>query len=394
MDGININEEVTSDYEDISQPTADLPTNDDGDYTIDWGGQSEDVESNEDQGDIVLGEVDTYPNDDQEDQQEESTEEESSVEEDEDFGVELGQIQHDNEVDEDEDEDVEYEDDDEYEEESDDNDLPEGWAKLLDFLEEYPGASPEDYIKMTKGYDDISDEQALKMKIASDEGLDPENDADEIDFLYDDKFAYDEDLDSERDIKLRQIAAKKELREARANLEDIKDKYAADLTFKGNSDPKTQEAVDFYEQYQTDQSNTTELYESFKNNTNELFSDNFKGFEFEYGDGKSQRIKVNTKQVAEDQSDISNFINKYSDDNGNISDVQGYHKALWAANNVDAVFSHAYEQGKADAVRSSAKNAKNIDMGARQDASSTSTNTQGKFKLLNEDSNDGFKLNF
>ena len=235
-------------------------------------------------------------------------------------------------------------------------------------MEAYPGATPQDYVEMTNGGEGLSDEQVLKMHLASENGLDVKEDAEELDFLYDDKFGYDEELDSERDIKLKRIEAKKALRNAKENLSEVQLKYGADLKF-GSDNPELKELQSFQAEQLELQQQQEELANGFRSNTEKYFDQEFKGFEFKYGDGKSQRIKADPKKTAEFQADITNFIEKYTGEDGNISDLGGYHKALWAANNADALFSHAYEQGKADAVRSAAKTAKNIDMDPRQSSS-------------------------
>ena len=367
----------------------------DEDYVINWDNQNteDDAIQERETETVSLGE---RAEDSEEvdgslrlDTGEEEYADEGEGEEEGDIGVELGEIQHD-EADE-----PEYEDEDEYEEDYEDEDgEPDEWDKLVDFLEEYPGATPADYVKMTEGWDNVDDDTALKMKIASDEGLDFEEDAEEIDFLFEDKYGYDEELDSERDIKLKRIASKKALREAKEHIAGLKEKYGADLRFE-NESPEFQEAVQFQQEQQEIQAQNEELATSFHNSTKDYFGDKFKGFEFNYGDGKSQTIRVgNNQKVAEEQSDISNFINKYVGEDGTIEDIGGYHKALWAAQNADALFSHAYEQGKADAVRSSAKNAKNIDMDPRSDQSAPVT-PQSRFKLEDEGSHtENFKFNF
>ena len=53
-------------------------------------------------------------------------------------------------------------------------------------------------------------------------------------------------------------------------------------------------------------------------------------------------------------------------DKGEVSDLSGYHKALYVANNPDRVINHFYEQGRADAVRELTAKSKNISNEPRQ----------------------------
>ena len=314
-----------------------------------------------------------------------------------DDSVELGQVQEYEDEEDDpryEQSEDEYEDEYEYEDEDDeDNSLGEEWDKMIAFMEEYPGATPADYVKMTSGADGLSDEQILKMDLAAEHGLDVEEDSEEIDFLYEDQFGYDEELDSERDIKLKKLAAKKSLRSAKENLSEMQLKYGADLKF-GSESPEMKELQAFQQEQLEIQQQSEELASGFQDATHNYFSNEFKGFEFEYGDGRTQKIKANPGKTAEFQSDISNFIEQFVGDDGSINDLAGYHKALWAAQNADALFNHAYEQGKADAVRSAARTAKNIDMDPRSDRSAESENSNSKFRLVDEGSHtENFSFN-
>ena len=402
-------ENIQNQPEDITQDTYvspdDIDINLDEDYKIDWNAsenEENDAIQERETEEVSLGE--RAPDSEEVDgsirldsDQGEDVDEGQS-EEERDLGVELGQIEEyedDSQEEEESESEEEYSSDEEEDEieDEDDYDLPEEWQKMIDFMEEYPGATPQDYVELTSGGEGLSDEQILKMHLASENGLDVKEDAEELDFLYEDKFGYDEELDSERDVKLKRIEAKKALRNAKENLSEVQQKYGADLKF-GSENPELKELQSFQAEQQELLQQQEELANGFRSNTKNYFDQEFKGFEFNYGDGKSQRIKADPKKTAESQADITNFINKYVGDDGQISDLGGYHKALWAANNADALFSHAYEQGRADAVRTAAKSAKNIDMDPRQ-SSQSSEGTQSKFKLVDEGQNtEDFKFNF
>ena len=397
-------ENIQNQPDDITNDTYvspdDIDINLDEDYVMNWDqNEEEDAVQEQETESISLGEQagDSEEMDGGlrvESDQEEYADEGEGEEEGYVDTVELGQVQ---EFD-DEDEDPRYEQEDEIEEdvepESEGYEFDDEWQKMIDFMEEFPGATPADYVKMTSGGEGISDEDILKMHLASEHGLDVTEDSEELDFLYEDKFGYDEDLDSERDIKLKKLESKKTLRKAKENLSDLQLKYGADLKF-GDASPEVQELKAFQQEQIEIQQEQENLANGFRESTENYFNQEFKGFEFNYGDGRTQRIKADPAKTAEFQSDISNFIGQFVNDNGEIADLQGYHKALWAAQNADALFSHAYEQGKADAVRSAAKNAKNIDMDPRSDRSAESVTQQGKFRLVDEGSHtEDFKFNF
>ena len=74
----------------------------------------------------------------------------------------------------------------------------------------------------------------------------------------------------------------------------------------------------------------------------------------------------NAENVKDTQSDIGNFIGKFLDENQTMQDAEGYHKSIFTANNADAIAKHFYEQGQADAIKTSVEKGKNISMDPRQ----------------------------
>ena len=77
----------------------------------------------------------------------------------------------------------------------------------------------------------------------------------------------------------------------------------------------------------------------------------------------TKREKKNKKLCDED---VNNFIGKYTDKDGYINKPTEYHRALAIAMNPEKFAQFCYEQGKADAVESSARKSKNIDMEMRR----------------------------
>ena len=412
-------ENIQNQPEDITNDTYvspdDIDIDLDQDYVINWDAAEqteEDAIQERETEEVSLGE---RAGDSEEvdgglrvesDQEEHADEGESEEEGYVDDAVELGQVQEYEDEGEDEDPRYSQEEDDEedYDEEDYDEDfiisdemyeqLPEEWQDLIDFMEDHPGATPQDYVSLTSGGEGMSDEQILKMHLAAEHGLDVGEDGEELDFLYEDKFGFDEELDSDRDIKLKKLEAKKALRSAKEQLSETQLKYGSELKF-GSSNPEMKELQAFQNEQLELQQQSEELAAGFQESTADYFSNEFKGFEFNYGDGMSQRIKADPSKTAEFQSDITNFIQQYVGEDGTINDLAGYHKALWAANNADALFSHAYEQGKADAVRSSARNAKNISMDPRSDRSAESESNRSGFRLVDEgDNTENFRFNF
>ena len=233
--------------------------------------------------------------------------------------------------------------------------LPENIEKLVSFMEE-TGGSVEDYVRLNADYSSINNEALLKEYYKKSR---PHLDAEEIQFLMEDEFSYDEDEDDERDIRKKKLAFKEEVAKAKNFLEDLKTKYYDEIKLRPGVSKDQQEANDFFNRYKKNEERTKSQHESFKQSTKNLFTSEFKGFEYNLGEKRFRYGVQNPEQVAEKQSDISNFLGKFLDKDGNIADAQGYHKALYAAMNTDKIAQHFYEQGKADAVKEVINNSKN-----------------------------------
>jgi len=251
--------------------------------------------------------------------------------------------------------------------------LPENIQKLVDFVND-TGGSVEDYVKLNRNYDEMDNLTALNEYYRSTK---PHLDEEERQFLMDENFSFDEEVDEEKEIRKKKIALKEQVAEAKAYLDGQKSKYYDEIKAGSNLTAEQQEAIQFFNQYnedaETQQQLAKERSDYFINETNQVLNDNFKGFEYNV-DGKKLNVKVpNPNEVARKQSDINNFINKFLNKDNTIKDVEGYHKALYAAMNPDVIARHFYEQGKADAIQSSVANAKNVNMDARQSFSNEST---------------------
>jgi hypothetical protein len=257
-------------------------------------------------------------------------------------------------------------------------DLPENVDKLIMFMRE-TGGTIEDYARLNVDYSKIDAGTLLREYYRNTR---PHLNSEEIEFLMEDKFSYEEDIDDERDIRKKKLAFKEEVANAKAFLEGIKNKYYDEIKLRPSINKDQQKALDFFNRYNEDQALNEQRYQRFKANTKAMFSNEFKGFEFNLGE-KSFRYGVNNVDaVAEKQADINNVIKKFLNKDGEIADYKGYHKALYAADNIDSIAKHFYEQGKADAVKDIVAKSNNITTEPRQNA--TSLNLGGfKVKAVN-----------
>ena len=243
--------------------------------------------------------------------------------------------------------------------------LPENIQKVIDFMNE-TGGTLEDYVKINQDYSNIDDSTLLYQYYNQTKS---HLSKDEIDFLIEDNFSIDEEVDEPKDIKRKQLAYKEEIAKAKSYLEGLKGKYYEEVKLGSKLTSDQQKAIEFFNTYNAEQSEQQKLQEKqtahFNNESTKVFNEDFKGFEFKVGD-KKYRFNVKDKQQVQDrQSNILNVLDKYISKDNMLQDATGYHKALFVADNADAIANHFYEQGKADAIKTSMAKAKNIDMDPR-----------------------------
>ena len=268
--------------------------------------------------------------------------------------------------------------------------LPENVEKLVQFMEE-TGGTVEDYVNLNRDISKMDNTTLLREYYKNTK---PHLDADDVDFLFNKNFAYDEEADDPSEVKAKQLAFKEELYNAQNYFNSSREKYYADLKLRKQESvaPEYTEAMEYYNNSKQQSEEYNNLQKEFIEKTNKVFNDNFKGFDFKVGENK-YRFKVdNTEKVKQYQSDISNFINEFLGDDGSVADAAGYHRALFAAKNADKIANHFYEQGRADAVKEAAKQAKNINMDPRSDNSTIKTEYGDKIRVVSGNSSDKLRI--
>jgi len=244
--------------------------------------------------------------------------------------------------------------------------IPEGIGDLVNFMNE-TGGSLEDYVKLNKDYTQLDDVNVLKEYYNTTK---PHLNNEEINFLIDDGFSFDKELDDPTDIKRKQLAFKEELAKAKSHLTGQKEKYYKEVKTTGNLSGEQQKAVDFFNRYSNEQQvaaqNQEKASNAFNQKTNEVFNQEFKGFDFNIED-KQYRFKLKDVNKTKDtQSNVMNVLGSYLDENNTLKDGYGYHKALFAAKNADSIANHFYQLGKTEAVKEISAESKNINMDPRQ----------------------------
>ena len=234
--------------------------------------------------------------------------------------------------------------------------LPENIESLVSFMKE-TGGNIEDYVRLNADYDNVNDKTLLREYYKNTR---PHLDFEEISFLMEDEFEIDEDVDEERDVRKKKLAYKEEVAKAKSYLDELKGKYYQEIKLRPGTTQEQQKALDFFNRYTEEQDVAKKQHEQFKSNTKQLFNNDFKGFDFNVGEKKFRYKVQNTDQVADNQSNINNIIGKFLNNKGEVVDTKGYHKAMYAASNVDKIANHFYEQGKVDAVKNVIDKSKNI----------------------------------
>ena len=240
--------------------------------------------------------------------------------------------------------------------------LPENIEKVVDFMKQ-TGGSLEDYVRLNADYSSVDNDTLLREYYKQAKS---HLDSSEVNFMIEDNFAYDEEVDEEREIRKKKLAYKEEVAKARKHLDGLKSQYYEEIKLRPGTTQDQQKAMDFFNRYNEEQNTAQQQHETFKSNTKEYFTNDFKGFDISVGEKKFRYGVKNPSDVATKQSNINNTIKKFLDDKGNVSDVKGYHKAMYAAENVDLIAKHFYEQGKSDATKDIVAKSKNISADVRE----------------------------
>ncbi len=235
-------------------------------------------------------------------------------------------------------------------------DLPENVEKLVNFMKE-TGGDINDYVRLNADYTNVDDTALLKEYYKQTK---PHLDSDEIEFIMEDKFDYDEDVDEDRDIRKKKLAKKEEIAKAKNFLEETKSKYYDEIKLRPGVTQEQKKAMDFFNRYNEEQKMVKQQHDRFKSTTKNFFNNEFKGFEFNLNEKKFRYGVNDIDSVASNQSDLTNLIGKFLDNKGEVKDYKGYHKAIFAAQNADTIANHFYEQGKADAVKDVMAKSKNL----------------------------------
>lgn len=258
--------------------------------------------------------------------------------------------------------------------------LPEGVDKLVSFIND-TGGDLQDYLRLNADYTKIDDETLIKEYYRKTK---PHLDNEELDFVMEEAFHFDEDFDDERDVKLKKLAQKEEAVKAKSFLNELKDKYYEEIKQRPTQSNEQRKATDFFNRYQEDQIKAEESRGAFKSDTATYFKDEFKGFGFNVGEKRFNYKVSNPDSIAESQSSIETILGKFLDKDGSIKNLGEYHKAMYGALNIDKIAEHFYDQGAADTAKGISMKSKNISAEANRQTASPNIMVGGfKVKAVN-----------
>ena len=242
--------------------------------------------------------------------------------------------------------------------------LPENIDKLIKFMKE-TGGDIQDYARLNADYSNVDNDTLIKEFYKQTK---PHLDAQDIDVILED-FSFDKEIDEPKDVRKKQIAYKEEVAKAKTFLEQTKEKYYEELKLRPSETSEQKKALDFFNRYKQEEQNKQAVRDVFIDRTNNLFTDDFKGFDFKVGEKKFRYGIKDPASVANAQKDLTEFVGTFLNKNGEIADAAAYHKAVYAARNADTIANHFYEQGKTDAIKDQIAKTKNLSTTPRPTAS-------------------------
>ena len=248
---------------------------------------------------------------------------------------------------------------------SEQRELPEDVKKYLEFREETNGRGFSDFLEYQKDFSEMSTEDKVKKLIQENN---PTYTKEDIEDVFEERYAFDEDYDDEKDVRKKKRELRKMSDDAEKYFTEQKSKWGTKLGSSEESIPEDYvQSKQQWDEYQKQQSEITEINQDksnfFVNETDKMFNEEFKGFEFKVGEQTINHLSSNPQDISESQKDLSGFFGSFLDEKGYVKDVEGYHKAMYVAMNYESILESVYETAVANHVENESMISKNIDMG-------------------------------
>jgi len=236
------------------------------------------------------------------------------------------------------------------------NAMDERIQKIAEFVQN-TGRGPEDWFKyQSLNPSEMDDMTAVKIKYSQDY---PQLNFNEINTLVSSKYKTNPDEFSEGELQVSALQLKIDATDARNNIEEIRNTYAAPM----QKETSEQQESYFTEDWAQDMQRETSSFE---------------GLEFDLGNGKNFNFGVGEnyrKTLVDNHQNAENYLDRYVDPNGNWDyDTFNSHQTL--IDNIDNIVSSAYRQGMGDGQRGLVNKAANVSTNTpSQNAAQNNTNS-------------------
>ena len=212
--------------------------------------------------------------------------------------------------------------------------------KIAEFVQN-TGRAPEDWFKyQSLNPSEMDDLTAVRIKYSQDY---PDLNFNEINTLIGAKYKMNPDEFSEDEIKVSALQLKIDGTDARKNIEEIRNTYAAPVQQRTSEQEESYFTEDWAQNMQRETSS-------------------FEGLEFDLGNGKNFNFGVGEnyrKTLVSNHQNAENYLDRYVDSNGNWDyDTFNSHQTL--IDNIDNIVSSAYRQGMGDGQRGLVDKAANV----------------------------------
>jgi hypothetical protein len=233
--------------------------------------------------------------------------------------------------------------------------------KYLEYKKE-TGRSYSDFLELQRDWNEVDKGEILMMNLKN---QNPTLNQKQLEFLFNKEYSFDADLDDDNEITMKEINIERDYQRGLTALNTQKEQYK---TVRGSDDSSIPEeyrnaktAMDtMLAQQEEGKKNYESTIQDFQAKTNDVFGSNFEGFEVKVGN-ESFKVKPEDVQATKNTlSDLNNFNTKFFDQQGKLTDPQGYYKALHFAMNPDKVAEHFMNLGKAMRAEEEERESKNI----------------------------------
>ena len=215
------------------------------------------------------------------------------------------------------------------------------------------GRSPEDWFKFQSlNPSEMDDTTAIRIQMANKY---PNLSFDEINTFVNNTYKLDTSKYTDEEINMSRLQMKVDASQARQEIEDIRNEYAAPIVEEGYEDSEYESFID--EEWAVDMANEVEALE---------------GLEFDLGNGKSFTYGLTNKDrssLMQKNAQIESFFEDYVDSDGSW-DFDKLNSHMTVLSNIDNIVATAYKHGFGEGQKGIVQKAANVSMNTPQTGAS------------------------